>query len=466
MNNNKHISTPERKGITSLKSSGGMLAIIIFFSVGISLFVKPILHERKNNKTKTVNTLKQKWGGQQILSGPTLIIPYLTKDITEEDVVENGTYTRKKKEIIHQHEAFFLPKKLDIDAIVNTETRYISIYEVPIYEAQVEISSTFEPVTSKNFEPKNIIIQWEKAYFAFQVKDIHGISKISKLQTFNKNLNIKIKELNSEKSILYTEIENINSESFKNDFSLNYSIDLKGTEEVFFTAGAKNTTVNLNSNWPHPGFQGDFFPTQRKINPQGFQAKWEIPSLSSGLQLSWTGYYRGFSNSTSNQTSYYPKNSFGVHLVKPVDIYQKNTRTTKYAVLVIILTFASFFIISILSKLRLHPMHYFFVGCSIVMFYILLISFSEHIGFSYGYLLASTSVITLVSLYGRSLFQSKQKSLSIACILSSLFGFLFIVFKNQDYALLIGSIGMFITLALVMYVSRNINWSKLEIEEK
>ena len=230
-------------------------------------------------------------------------------------------------------------------------------------------------------------------------------------------------------------------------YRFSFDVELKGSQQLYFTPVGKETDVVLNSDWQTPKFDGAFLPDQHKTDKAGFKAHWNILNLNRNYPQSWTG------------SSYKLRDSsFGVDLKLPVDNYQKSHRSIHYAILFIGLTFLVFFFIEIFQASGIHPIQYILVGIALVVFYTLLLSISEHIRFNYAFILSALATVALISMYVRAILGSLKMSLFIAGLLSMLYLFIFVIIQLEDLALLIGSIGVFVILGLVMYFSRKIDW--------
>jgi inner membrane protein len=231
-------------------------------------------------------------------------------------------------------------------------------------------------------------------------------------------------------------------------YKFSFDLNLNGSQSLNFIPLGKETNINLASKWANPSFDGAFLPDQRQVSKDGFTAQWKILSLN-----------RNYPQSFSESDSYSIKDSaFGVKFLVPIDQYQKITRSVKYAIMFIALTFLTFFFVEIFNKKRIHPIQYLLVGFALLVFYTLLLSISEHTNFNFAYILSSIATIILITLYSKAIFKNNFLSLLLGCILIILYGFMYVVLQLQDYALLMGSIGLFIVLAAVMYASRKIDW--------
>ncbi len=234
-----------------------------------------------------------------------------------------------------------------------------------------------------------------------------------------------------------------------NTFSL--QLNLNGSENIQFIPVGKTTSVNLKSSWPSLSFNGSFLPTTRKITDKGFSATWNILHLNRNFPQSWTGnQYKAIDA------------SFGLKLLITADIYQKSIRVSKYALMFIIFTFSAFFFSEIISKKRVHPIQYTLIGFAIILFYVLLLSISEHLNFDFAYILSALTITIIITGYSKGILKNNRFTLTIFGILIILYSYLYIVLRLEDYALIMGSIGLLTVLSTVMYITRKIDWYSLE----
>jgi len=230
-------------------------------------------------------------------------------------------------------------------------------------------------------------------------------------------------------------------------FNFRFEINLNGSDHLYFVPVGKTTSIRMHSPWGHPRFDGAFLPDKRDVTDGGFEADWNVLQLNRNYPQSWKG--------SAYQTL---ASAFGCHLILPLDQYQKTMRSAKYAIMFIALTFMIFFFVEILNKRRIHPVQYLLVGLSISIFYVLLLSLGEQIGFNLSYLISSVAIVGLISAYAASIFRHMKLTMILGVCLAGLYVFLFILIQLQDYALLLGSIGLFVAVGLIMYTSRNVDW--------
>ncbi|MBF0227781.1 MAG: cell envelope integrity protein CreD [Desulfobacterales bacterium] len=347
----------------------------------------------------------------------------------------------------------FLPKELNINGTLYPEIRYRSIYETVLYNAKLTIEGSFSYPDSNELSILQENILWHNASISLGISDMKGIkesiaAKINEQEIF---MNPGINPTDVMASGVSCKIMlPVNSK----DISFKFEINLNGSEEINFIPVGKTTNISINSTWNSPSFTGEFLPVKRNIDEKGFTAEWKILHLNRNYPQQWV------------ESSYQIYTSaFGVKLFIVADIYQKSMRTVKYAIMFILFTFTGFFFSEIINKKRLHPIQYLLIGFTIIIFYTLLISISEHINFNIAYLMSSASIILLITGYSKGILGSKYLSLTVFGMLTVLYGYLYIVLQLEDYALLMGSIGLFVVLSLIMYVTRNIDWYSLNFKE-
>ncbi len=404
--------------------------------------IQTLIKERNTLRNSVVNEVSYKWGNPQTIAGPFISIPY-------------KKYYKEDGKIVQSiHFAHFLPETLNIESKINPEIRYRGIYKVVVYNTILNVTGNFNKPDFNDWKVPNSDILWDNATLSIRIPDMRGIKDVIKIN-WNKefyDVNPGINNQNNSYTGISTKV-NINDE---NQYSFNFTLNINGSETLNFIPLGKETNISMNSPWNNPSFEGSFLPYERTINENGFTAKWKILHLNRSYPQKWTGESYSVDNS-----------SFGVRLMLPVDHYQKSLRSVKYAIMFISLTFMIFFFTEILNKKRIHPIQYLLVGLGLSIFYSLLVALSEQISFNLAYLFASISIITLITAYTHSIFKNLKITAITGFVLIILYGFLFTILQLQDYALLLGSIGLFIALAIVMYLSKKVDWySNLKFNDK
>jgi len=421
----------------------GSIGFIIALLMIPNSIVKDLIQERNYRQKDVIKEVSDKWGSQQQIVGPVLSIPYKTFHETS----EGKTY----ESIKYSH---FLPEHLKIDGEISPEYRKRGLYNVVLYQTLVKNEGWFVQPDFKLFGIAEENILYDKAFIQVSIPDMAGINEKIKLQFDNKSYQMEpgIRKINGFNSGVQIPVE-LDKETRELKFS--FGLNLNGSHSLTFGPVGKETNVNINSKWPSPSFMGSFLPDDYSISDDGFSASWKVLDLNRNYSQSWIGDQQGLMQS-----------QFGLELIQPVDEYAKNYRSAKYALLIISLTFLIFFFFEIINKQKVHPMHYVLVGLAISTFYFLLLSISEHFGFNRAYLISSLVTIGLIGAYSTSILETKFLSAVLVGVLSAVIAFIFIILQLEDFALLTGSVGLFVVLACVMYYSRNIDWSDVANSKK
>lgn len=422
----------------TFKAFIGMGLTLLLLIPGI--MIQNLIHEREQRNKETIAKLNEKWGGSQTLCGPILNIPF-TSTVTSAD----------NKPATMQHELHLTPDQLDIKAQLQPEERHYGIYKATLYRSEITVSGRFLPVSTSTL-PENSRFHFEKAYISLGISDLHGLTSL-----FNFNLNDKAYavEANGYTQLtgktLVADLKGDISEETTEDLRFNCKLNLNGSGSINFIPVGNTTQVEVNGQWKSPGFTGSFSP-ESEIGDKDFKATWNILSFNRSIPASWIDENLNGAKDAS----------FGVNLVNTVDHYQQTMRSAKYSLMFIALTFLVFFFVEVLAKSRIHPIQYSLVGIALILFYSLLLSISEHLGFAVSYLIASIAVVAMVTAYSYSIFKNRIQTGILSVLLAILYVFLYILLQLEDVALLIGSIGLFIILGIVMYLSRKVKWYREE----
>lgn len=423
-----------KNSITIKLLSIGFLILILLIPAAM---ITDLISERQYTREGAIEEVSSKWGNVQTITGPVLSIPYIKYFKNEKDkLVETVGY------------AHFLPEHLNITGNIVPEIRYRGIYKVILYSADLSAQGNFSLPDFKKFSIAESDIMWQDAFISLGIPDMRGIKENITIKWNDSNyyFNPGIESKDIISSGVSTRIQLL-SESLSKQFDFSFTLRLNGSSQLNFIPLGKETGVEINSGWGNPSFNGAFLPDNRNITPDGFTAHWKVLHLNRNYPQQWLG------------SSYHVEESaFGVELLIPVDEYQKTMRSAKYAIMLIALTFLVFFFVEVLNKQHIHPFQYILVGLALCLFYTLLLSFSEHMNFNLAYVLAALAIIIMIIAYSKTIFKNNRLTGVMGLILVMLFGFIYIVLQLQDYALLIGSIGLFMILATVMYLSRKINW--------
>lgn len=412
----------------------GILALLLLIPAG---FVQNLIAERQDRQQEAFAEVSSKWADKQNITGPILIIPYL-----------KSTTDNSGKQVTVKSFAYFLPGNLNIEATINPEKRYRGIYEVMLYTSSINIQGNFGelPLQKLNLAPGDLI--WNEAYVCFGVSDPKGLKDELKLTWNNSPLTLSPSNINNGVfKDCFTSPVMITDSAAKAGLSFSSQVSINGSQQLSFTPVGKQTTLEMRSGWPDPSFIGNQLPDASNVSEKGFTANWKSLSHTRNFPQAWKDNSYDLSSS-----------SFGADLFIAVNGYQKTMRSVKYAILCILLTFTGFFLIETNNKKSVHPFHYALIGLALVLFYTLLLSFSEYIGFNGAYAVATTATIGLITWFVKGLLQSMKLSVLLSLILVLLYSYVFTILQLQDYALLLGSIGLFITLGIVMHYSKKVQW--------
>ncbi len=325
-----------------------------------------------------------------------------------------------------------------------------SLFEAVLYNANLKYTGNFRlPDRIRlNLDPDAVL--WDQASLSLGITDMRGIQE-KIVFTFNQSVmdaNPGLKTTDLAESGVSAPVKTLRPDE-PNDFSFN--LNLNGSEQISFIPVAESNTVRVHSKWPSPSFNGAFLPVTHEQVKGGFTANWEILHLNRSYPQFWEGGLHKVAPS-----------AFGVKLIQTADIYQKSMRLAKYAILFLVFTFAAFFFSEITGKRKIHPLQYILVGLAILIFYTLVLSLSEYVHFNLAYIVSAASVIFIITGYARAILSHSRFAWWIAGILALLYGYLFIVLQLEDYALIMGSVGLFVILAVVMFLTRKINWYEIE----
>lgn len=424
---------------------GGLILVLLIPLT----YVNILIEERAFRQQDVVREINQKWGNEVILYGPILKLSYKTYSETSTFNEKTKTYLKETKTLINY--AYIFPEKLDINASVKSKAMHLGNFESAVFTADMAINGNYNRPNLATKGIKNEDILWGKSTILFRTTNLKGIKNEmtiainGKSYTFETNFN----ENASSKHLDELETGFINEELIKSNFKFSMNMTYDGSRQIQAIPVGKTTTMTMSSNWADPGFIGNYSPDDetRSITKEGFKVDWKVLSIN-----------RAFSQLYLNKIPNLNQFAFGTKFVVLVDEYQKSERSAKYGFLVIGLTFLVFFLIQTMSKIHIHPFQYLMIGLALIMFYTLLVSISEHSNFLKAYLVAGISVVSLITLYSKSILRNLKFSALIGLSLTALYSFIYVIIQLENYALLVGSIGLFLILATVMFVSRKIDW--------
>lgn len=421
------------------------------------LSVWALVGERENRSHEVANDVARSWGGQQSVTGPFLIVPYTVKV----QVVSGD----KQLEQTQSRLAVFLPDKVDFVARTTSQLLHRSIYEVPVYSGDLAVTGHFEAPDIAKIEPEAASVHWADAVFVLSLSDVSGLKQASPLSItgrgdagFEPSVGLAASQMQG----IHARLADVKGAGASAPdapagptaaFDFSFKLAFSGSYGLSFAPVGRETTVSLASDWPNPSFSGAFLPVNRKIGQDGFTASWKVPHLARSVPQAWATPEAEFN---LNRLGGY---LFGADLYVPVDFYDLVTRALKYGLMFPAAGFMAVFIMETLARKRLHPVQYLFSGAALVLFFVLLLSFAEHIGFFAAYVLASIATSLLVAGYVWRAMGSAAKGGIMIAVLLILYGLLYFVLKLEDYALLAGAIAGFAMLAAAMFLTLGVDWS-------
>ncbi|GAB6008572.1 cell envelope integrity protein CreD [Dysgonomonas reticulitermitis] len=403
-----------------------VLVVIMLFPINM---VRLLIEEREDSQKAVQSEISQKMGGVQRITGPVLVLPYLTE-------ANKISYS------------YYLPDDFRVDGDINTEARKRTMYKSLVYQSNLHIKGSFSLPNFDRLDIKQEQIQWEEAFFLLGIPYLQGIKNKMVFNLNGKDFDIQ-PGIKSNTVIDSGLTVNVPIDSSVSKFDFSFDLVLNGSEGLYITPVGKQNKIHLKSPWETVSFSGDFLPVEKTIGKEGFDARWDVFDYNRNYVQMWVG-----NNDILKQAS------LGVEFKYPVDQYQMTMRSVKYAIIFIVLTFVVFFLVELLSRKRIHPVQYLLVSCALVLFYTLLLAISEHLGFGPAYLVSAFATVTLITSYSTTMFRSIKQACMMGGFLTILYIYLYIILQLENMALLFGAVGLFIALAIVMFALRNVDWYK------
>ncbi|QHE87084.1 cell envelope integrity protein CreD [Hydrogenophaga sp. BPS33] len=419
----------------------GLLMLLLSIPL---LMVRGAIEERSMNREAATQDVARAHAGEQTLTGPVLYVPYTETFLRK--VVLDGGQTREEL-VTQSHVAIRFPSVMETRSRLQTETRWRGVFPVKVFTSVNESTGQF---VWSDVEPKekNSQITLGQPSLLLGVSDLRGLLNAPQLKVEGRA--IAVAPARAAQRLPLPLVAPLNLAQLRAGAVLPFSLQLElaGTGRIGWVPLADENRVHLQSSWPHPSFGGDFLPRTRSVSAQGFEASWSVPSLSTQAQ-------RQFA-----QTGERPETpeSFSVSLDDPVDVYRLTDRATKYGAMFILLTFAAFFVLEMVKRWRIHPMQYLMIGAALVLFFLLLLSIAEHLGFLPAYLSASAACIGLLAHYLRHVLGGWKPGLLMSGLLVALYGVLYGILMSEDNALMMGSLLLFGVLASIMVATRKVDW--------
>ena len=379
-------------------------------------------------------------GGSMEMVGPLLVMPY------EVDVIEelDGQQRRRKR----RGEMALIPEQIRIDGRLDVEYRNRGIYRVPVYRIYIDVSGSLI-VPDEGIFPEGAVLLGAENRLVVGIGDMRGIKDVSSLSWNGDSVDFGPDVGHPS---LGTGIAAIvgNLPAAGTELDISWNMEIGGGGSVSVAPLGRDSELLLSGNWPSPSFQGALLPDERQLDDEGFQARWRIPEVSRPIRPYW--------DSAGAKDTALGVHALRVELLEPVGAYARTERSVKYGALFLLIPFVVFFLFESLGNLRVHPVQYLLAGVADILFYLLLLALSEHIGFNSAYITAALAVTLLISFYSRSITGGRASSMAMPVVLIGAYIWLWVTLQSEDYALLIGAIGLFVIVALVMVLTRKVDW--------
>jgi inner membrane protein len=458
----EHNTSNAQQQTSWFKTKGAQITIKLIMIMGLTIFllipkfsILALIEERGQYYDQVNDDVSVGWGGKQVITTPVLVIPYRTIGKRQDGTTFlNDTYM------------VVAPESVNIEGTIDTTKRHRSIYEVLLYKSKNHLKGSFDLSDLAENGLALDILRLKEAFLAIGISDLRGLeSKVEIIVNGTKHTTKAGMQKFQFQNLVSHSVEDqstggtiqnglslplvINSDTKQLDFELD--IDIKGGQRLTFLPTAQNLRVHIKSPYPHPIFGGSFLP-EHTTSSQGFDAKWAILEYNKNLPK----YNKDALSLVINDGSF--------HIgIKPLqNHYQSTYRAGKYMILVIFLSFLVVFLTELVQRHRVHIFQYALIGFAIALFFIILLSFSEVIGFTKSYLLATTSTTGLTFLYGISVFKNIKSALSVVALQLGIYGFIYTILRMEEASLLVGSIGLFVILASTMWMTRKIKWYESE----
>lgn len=449
-----------------------ILVLLLFLLIPLS-WVQDLIGERMVRDENVKAEISGKWGGQQVVSGPVIGIPYeyqYTSNISD----DKGKVT--KETVMEEDYIFIVPKSMKVYAKVEPEYLKRGIYQSVVYNSTLHLTGEFDELDLKKLGTAPEKLKWSEAKVFIGMSDTKGLKANPVIQIGAEKAAF---ETNTTNMVMFERtmsapLDLSTSQSTVNKFDIHY--DLRGSKSLNVFPLADQNQIVVEGKWANPSFNGSYLPENREVGPDEFKAEWNIPSFDRKFPHQWANHKGALYQITNNyqvEETLLPAMKNGqaiasesdmvqVNFLEAVNNYQKTTRVAKYGLLVILLTFSSLLFTEIIKKQRIHIIQYVLIGCAMVLFYSLLLAFGEHVVFNISYLISFVATTVLIAAFIYWITKDRKICLLFSGILSLFYGFIFVLMQLQDFSLLVGTIGIFVILAVMMRLSTKVNWSQLD----
>jgi inner membrane protein len=435
---------------------GLLVALGLLLLIPLSM-VRGLVSERQSRSQEVHREIASKWGESQTIAPPILSVPW-TRTTTQ----KNGKLLREETWIRTY------PESLAIDADLETQTRKRSLFEVPVYTVSMDLKGVWNPDDLRKSSPgPEWTPQWTRAVVSVDPGEARSLVRAPNLELAGRGLELSATVPVGGVAGCHLHAKADLSAETTARIAFRLQVVQRGSDEIAFVPAAGTTAARLRSDWASPSFQGSFLPDRSTITASGFDATWSVSSLNMEIPMTWRDEDHGGKDDEDDgdygATS--SPSTFAVSLLEPVDDYDSLDRSMKYGSLVVGLAFLALFVFEAFLDRALHPVQYGLIGLALALFYLLALSISEHLGFDTAYAISASVVTGLVTGYASSVLAGWKRGALLGTGLVALWSFLYTLLKAEDWALLMGSTGLFLILALVMWLTRRIDWNRRDLKE-
>ncbi len=417
-----------------------VLILAILVPLGM---IRDTIAERQAYRQQAVAKVAESYAGPQTLVGPVLVVPYLVEVQTTHNDENAVAHTVVRNEWMQW---VFFPKSEQLDGNILPDVRHLGLYDVQVYELRGRLSGRFD-LTVPQPAAGCRLLQVGTPFLSVGVDDVRGLIGTPQLRVDNQPATL-LQGIGAGRTGagVHADLAPI-AAGDKRTLAFTLDLAVGGTERLAIAPIADDNRIELKSTWPHPQFAGRFRPHTPELSAKGFDAIWEVSALAANTQ-----------SQIAASTNTEGMDRIELTLVDPVSIYTEIDRASKYGLLFVLLTFVGFFMFELIKQLRIHPIQYLLVGLALAIFFLLLLSLSEHIAFALAYLCASAACIGLLGFYVGNVLHSYARGGGFAAMLTALYAALYGLLVSEDNALVLGSLMLFAILAAIMIVTRKIDW--------
>jgi len=426
----------------------GILFLILVLQIPL-LMINGLSQEREGLRNTAVREIGERWGGQQQLSGPVLVVPYSYTNESWQEKMVDGLRTRVKVSTVHRAQAFFLPEQLNAGSQLIPEQRSRGIYNAIVYRNELRLQGSFAKPDFKAVGVSPTEVFWSEARVLIGLGDVRGVREAPEWTWQGRPLKWAPGTRWGELPVgLHSPVPGLGGA--EQSFSFDMHLTLNGSAEFSMVPVGRNCEIAMDSTWADPSFTGAYLPLERTVSAQGFKARWNVTFLGRNLPQQWSDR----EGEVSVKAADFHCAAIGVSLAHSVDAYRTMDRALKHGILFVALVFSAFFMFEMLAVPGLSVLHYGLVGAALCLFYLALLALSEFTGFTVAYLIAMGAATLLISLYSVAILRSGLRALIMAGGLLLVYGYLYFVLQMQDYALLAGTAALFAALGGIMWVTR------------